>query len=398
MAQRVKSAKLDTRTARLRLKERKKPYFVSLERGLSLGYRRNATAGTWVVRVVRDGEDWTKAIGRADDHVEAKDAGPDILTYGDAQRRANVIAKAGKPAGDNTVAGALERYKTNLETRGGDVANFRRVKKHLPKDIRDKAVGALTVKDLRDWRDGLLDKQLAAASVNRICTALRAALNLASDGDERITRRNAWQVGLKAIEGAGSEPRNVILPEAQVRAIIAMAYQDSDAFGEYVEVIATTGTRPSQAERLQGEDVQMGSKPRLMMPSSRKGRGVRKIRHYPVPIPLPLAKRLAGRSGDLLLRSDDRSWTNERGRRFAAAVKSAGLDPTIITLYALRHTSIVRQLLGNVPVRVVAVLHDTSVAMIERTYSKYIASHTDDLARAVMLQSAEIIPLNEVRA
>ena len=43
-----------------------------------------------------------------------------------------------------------------------------------------------------------------------------------------------------------------------------------------------------------------------------------------------------------------------------AAVAAAGLDPHEVTIYALRHSSIVRQLLAGVPVRVVAVNHDTS--------------------------------------
>ena len=55
----------------------------------------------------------------------------------------------------------------------------------------------------------------------------------------------------------------------------------------------------------------------------------------------------------------------------------AGLDPAEVTIYALRHSSIVRQLLANTPIRVVATLHDTSVVMIERTYSKFITDHSD---------------------
>jgi len=41
----------------------------------------------------------------------------------------------------------------------------------------------------------------------------------------------------------------------------------------------------------------------------------------------------------------------------------------------LRHTNIVR--LAAVPMRVVAVNHDTSVAPLERTYSRYIGDHAD---------------------
>jgi hypothetical protein len=35
----------------------------------------------------------------------------------------------------------------------------------------------------------------------------------------------------------------------------------------------------------------------------------------------------------------------------------------------------------------VATLHDTSVKMIERTYSRYIASHSDEIARRALLET-----------
>jgi hypothetical protein len=57
-------------------------------------------------------------------------------------------------------------------------------------------------------------------------------------------------------------------------------------------------------------------------------------------------------------------------------------------MYALRHSSVVRQLLAAVPIRVVAVNHDTGVAMLERTYSRYIADHADAMTRAAMLEGA----------
>ena len=73
---------------------------------------------------------------------------------------------------------------------------------------------------------------------------------------------------------------------------------------------------------------------------------------------------------------------------FAKTAKATGLDPKEVTLYALRHSSIVRQLLAGVPVRVVAVNHDTSVVMIERTYSRHIGDHADALARVALLDIA----------
>jgi hypothetical protein len=63
----------------------------------------------------------------------------------------------------------------------------------------------------------------------------------------------------------------------------------------------------------------------------------------------------------------------------------------------------VRQLLANVPIRIVATLHDTSVKMIERTYSRHIASHSDEIARRALLETAEqqsgpnVVPLAKAR-
>lgn len=60
--------------------------------GLHLGYRRNRTAGTWAVRVVADGSDWTKALGSADD-FEGSDEGA-VLDYWQAQD-SRLLAGAG---------------------------------------------------------------------------------------------------------------------------------------------------------------------------------------------------------------------------------------------------------------------------------------------------------------
>jgi hypothetical protein len=67
-------------------------------------------------------------------------------------------------------------------------------------------------------------------------------------------------------------------------------------------------------------------------------------------------------------------------------VTAIGLDPAVVTMYALRHSSIVRMLKKNIPIRLVASLHNTSVAMIEKHYSKFITEHAiDDIARAGLL-------------
>jgi len=256
---------------------------------------------------------------------------------------------------------------------------------------------------LRAWRDGLV-KKMAPATVNRTCVGLKAALNLAAESDSRIMTRRPWESGLATI-GDANESRNVILREPVIRSIIAAAYAAGSEFGLLVEVAAVTGARVSQLARLMVRDLQDDQEnPRLTMPTSRKGRSKKKLTHRPVPIPSALAHRLRrvadGRpsTAPLLVKRSVAPWSkSDHAPLFARAVAAAGHDPKIVTIYALRHSNIVRQLLANVPIRVVAVNHDTSVAMLERTYSRHIGDHADALVRAVLLQTtAEITPMGAV--
>jgi integrase len=406
MARSARSTKLETRASRLKLPVAKKPIFVKIGPRVGLGYRRNQTAGTWVARIADGkGGNWTKAIGTADDYDEAD--GSTVLDFWQAQDKARALgrterdgdAHSRKPA---TVGQALDGYEADLQTRGGDIGNVTRVRPHLPASLLDKVVPLLTSRDLRRWRDGLA-KTLAPATVNRTCTALKAALNLVADHDERIAIRRAWETGLATIPDA-EQSRNVILPEATVRQIIAEAYTQSAQFGLLVEVAAVTGARVSQLARVEVQDLQPErADPRLMMPTSRKGKGTKKVMRRPVPIPAGLATRLRSLTPDrppsapLLVKPSGEAWKkSDHSRLFRRVAKAAGQDPSEVTLYALRHSNIVRQLLAGVPIRVVAVNHDTSIAMLERTYSRYIGDHSDAFARGALLDTTVPIDANIV--
>jgi integrase len=213
----------------------------------------------------------------------------------------------------------------------------------------------------------------------------------------------AWETGLASLHDA-EEPRNVILDEPVIRALIVEAHKESAEFQLLVESAAVTGARVSQLARLDVPDLQdERTDPRLMMPSSRKGRGKKKITRRPVPIPAGLAARLRvaaeHRSANerLLVKPSGAPWKkSDHSRLFARTAERAGLDPAEVTIYALRHSNIVRQLLAGVPVRVVAVNHDTSVSMIERNYSRYIGDHADALARVALLDTTTVSEDNVV--
>ena len=420
MARRTRAALHETRTSRLKLPIAKKPVFVKIGPGIGLGYRRNQTAGTWVLRVANGKRgNWTRAIATADDFADAD--GSTVLDFWQAQDRARALARTEgdgeSPDNPITVSQALDRYRADLKTRGGDIGNVERIRIHLSATLLTKDVALLASRDLRKWRDDLATK-LAPATVNRTAAAFKAALNLAAEHDDRIANRRAWETGLASIPDA-EQSRNVILPENTIRLIIAAAYRDSPEFGLLIEVAAVTGARVSQLANLETADLQgERSDPRLMMPTSRKGKGTKQIGRRPVPIPPPLAMKLHDLtkghppSAPLLIKPHQnlrknsveptpalayRRWNkSDHSRLFTRAIEATGLDPGKITMYALRHSNIVRQILAGVPLRVVAVNHDTSVGMLERTYSRYIGDHADALARVALLDTSAMHDENVV--
>ncbi|MEY9179754.1 site-specific integrase [Bradyrhizobium sp. USDA 313] len=402
MARKAKDCKLESRTARSKLAVRFKTYTgPTLARGIQLLYRRNKTNGTWVVKAADGhGSYWTKGFAFADDFEDAD--GKSILTFYQACDRAKTLARGSddevaSDAAPITVDGALTAYERDLEKRGGSKYNATYPRTHLTTVLLAKPVALVTKTELATWHDGLRTK-LADASVNRLCKGLLAAVKLAAKNDRRIKNLEAWQHGLEALPDA-HVARNVVLPDAQVLAFVGAGYALDAKLGEFVDVLAETGARPSQPTRLLVEDLHVGAKPKLMMPKAGKGgsknRMKRKQERYSVPISLELAAKLAaaakGRAPDapLLLRSDGQRWSERPSDDYREDVKaivtSIGEDPEKVTMYALRHSSIVRALLRNEPIRLVASRHNTSVAEIERTYSKHITEYSDDIARNSLL-------------
>ncbi len=147
----------------------------------------------------------------------------------------------------------------------------------------------------------------------------------------------------------------MVLTEAEVRRLVVEAPREGAQFGLFVETAAITGARPSQLARILVRDLK---KNQIEMPSSRKGRGKKKITRRQIPIPATLATRL-GEAADrrpqdvpLLTKSSGEPWKKgDHTRLFRRTAKRARLDPEIVTIYALRHSSITRQLKAGVPIR-----------------------------------------------
>ena len=354
MARKVSFSALESRSARLRLKIRRRPYSgPSLARGISLMYRRNKTNGTWVLKV-SDGHGayWTKGFALADDFEDAD--GKNVLTFYQAQDAAKKLARGEDGSADSapiTVDGALTAYKTDLNARSANPYNAEWPRVHLTSVLLSKPVALLTATELKKWRDGLLGT-MAPSTINRLCACLCAALEQAAQHDKRIQNRDAWEIGLAGLPNA-QQARNVILSDDKVREFVATAYGLDDKFGLLTDTLAITGARPSQAVRLRVEDLHDHPvRPKLMMPKSAKGgdrnRAEKKLERYSVPITVQLAARLKaaakGRAdhAPLLLQSDGSPWGDNPGagyhRDVDKIVTAIGADPDA-TMYALRHSS-----------------------------------------------------------
>ncbi len=442
MARTVRNSKIENRTAREKLKPSGKPYYLALGNKLHLGYRKGKSGGKWVMRRYLGGEKYAvETIGAADDFDDADGAG--ILNFHQAQDRARErvktlaekerLATLGPAVTVRDVLGPYMAMRDEREARqrGGKGlrrnASSRLIKHVLGDEIADKLMGALTVNDLAGWARRLSGRVKAPA---RTIHDFRAAVY---EGAKRHAAqlppniRDVIRDGLASVRDAPSGAREAqVLPDADVRRLIAAAWEvdteggwDGD-LGRIVLTLAATGSRFSQIIRMTVADFQ-GAQKRLMVPTSRKGRGVKTSSHIGIRVGddvlAALAKAIAGRKGHepLFLRPHWRQgavgrwekaergpWhsTDELTRLWPAIVARAGLAPGTVP-YALRHSSIVRGLRAGLPVRLVAALHDTSTPMIEAHYAAFIVDAMDELAaRAVVpltTAPATVTPIAAVR-
>src|SRR5262245_14717569 len=178
MARSKRSSTLENRSSRFtNCKRRRKPHYERVGTGCWLGYRRTKTNGTWVLRVLKGGSEWTKAFADADDYEESNQK--TVLNYFEAQRKAQDLAGAGKDgtatAGQRpvTVGEAVDDYEAHLRKHGRDPKNAQRFRYHLKSahGLANICVAALIPADFKAWDKSFAG--LAPASINRVNNSLK---------------------------------------------------------------------------------------------------------------------------------------------------------------------------------------------------------------------------------
>lgn len=441
MGKRLTEAPITTRNARAQLPSG--VHWRGIDPDVHLGYRRGSRGGSWLVRW-RAGKGYKQnPLGTADDALEAD--GDNALTFSQAlsaarkhveSERARAALEAAGPV--LTIKIAIDQYVSERDARVQGRAGrssrksdgHSRLFRHVLSDahLSNCPLAFLTEGKIMDWRNAF-PATLSPSSKQRTMSDFRAALNRAArvhrdklPAHITVIIKNAF-VADSIVAPAAREAQ--ILADADVRRIIAAA-ADVDREGDWdgdltrlIIVLAATGARFSQVSRISVSDVQPAQR-RVMVPTSRKGRGTKRTAKTAVRVGddvlTALRPAIAGRKGTdaLLIRPrwkqlsptvwtkvSRESWSSasEITRPWSKIIAKAEL-PADIVPYALRHSSIVRGLGAGLPVRLVAALHDTSSAMIEKHYAAYIVDAMDELAaRAIVpLTGADIVPLSHAPA
>jgi integrase len=412
MARTARNPKLDTRSARVKLAQRRDPYWTVISKGCAIGYRRGAKGGTWIARMRDDqGKQHFDAMGAADDVRDAD--GITAFSFAEAQERARAFftrkarefaGHADPPSSPFTVSQAIEEYLAHRARRGskGLRADTYAAKARIIPALGGVEVAKLTAKRIRDWHESVAaaprmvrtkrfaDKQATRefdatdveevrarrSTANRLLTVLKAGLN------------HAFHEG----QVSADEPWRKVKPFREVDAAV-IRYLSADEclrlvnacpadFRDLVRGALATGCRYGELTPMAASDFN----PEAGTVTIRRSKAG-KVRH------VALADEgralfsflTAGSPGGALifLRSDGEAWgPSHQQRPLTEASRFAAVEPAA-TFHVLRHTYGSALAMKGVPLGVIAAqLGHSDTRMTEKHYAHLSPSYIADTIRA----------------
>jgi len=434
MGRAVKDTRLDKRDARLKLTAQKEPYWRLISEGSHLGYYRGDRVAKWVARHRKPGAGGylKKTLGEADDIRDADGAA--ILNFRQADGAARdwfeSLARDREAEALGPVLAVRDAVESYIEWRDGRESERQaravrssaahKLKLHVLRDgkLAQTQLGHLEAETLKDWRKGLPG---TSATRQRVTNDFKAALNMAArkaGAHVAASVRLATRDGLAKVHderrehgkpGTAGTGSKILTDDETRRFLKAVQNTGGEDLYRMCLVLASTGTRFAQARRLVVEDVDVANG-RIVVPASYKGQsGADERKATPVPVGADvidaLLPAIQGRAASepLLerwrhIQTGPGEWKRDRrgpwqsasemARPLRAAAEAAKL-PEGTSSYSFRHSSIVRALRDGLPAQLVARLHDTSLAMIERNYTRFIAHALEEMARKVIVPMVE---------
>ncbi len=404
MARATRNTRLETRTARSKLKVNHEPYWVSIGKGLYLGYRKGANGGAWIARYYINNKYVKQKLAKADDFQDANNI--DVLDYFQAQEKTRGFAdckakdNAGVANSQITVADAINNYLEWFKTRRKSYAYTKHTAMlHIIPALGEDLITNLTTLKIRQWHENLVkpprlksalpqpncrelsntpeEMRPRKATANRILTVLKAALN------------HAWRDGMVENDAAWRKVkpfRNVDAPKIrylnldECQRLIDACKPD---FKQLVRAALLTGCRYGELIRVKiyDFDAEQGT---LHIRETKSG----KPRHVPLTQEgIALFKQLtSGRSSDqyIFLRDgDDQPWgTSHQIRRLKEACNAAKIEPAV-SFHILRHTYGSFLASKGVSLQVIAeLLGHSDTRVTNRHYAHLLPSFVSDTLRA----------------
>jgi len=423
MARTARDTRLDTRNARLKLKQRREPYFRTIHEGCAIGYRKGSRGGFWIARhyTTEEGRRY-ESLGVADDVADAD--GLAVLSFTQAQEKARKwfgkLARmdAGEVTeGPYTVTQAIDAYVAHYERKGGKAKD--RMKATIDAHITP-TLGAIELTRLRrshveNWFHGLAEKggrirvkkgkaakhraapktedekRSRRSTANRCLTVLKAALNHAHQA-RRIASDDAW---------ASVKPfRNVDAPVVRYLSDVEakrLANSCAKEFRPLVQAALLTGCRYGELVSLQAREFNADAGT-LGIRSSKSG----KPRHVVLTDEGQrfFATATAGKAGATLVftREGGSAWgRNHQQRPLTDACKTAKIKPAV-RFHDLRHTHGSALAMKGVPMGVIAAqLGHADTRMTEKHYAHMSPSYVAETIRA-NFPDLGIVPKSNVRS
>ena len=370
------SSKIDTVTARAKLKCRREPYWQKISQGCFLGFRKMTSdaAGVWQVRYrTEDGNHITRTLGKFEDHAahgrfdvasSVAEEWINHLNVGGTTDTVDVmdacvayVQKIRELKGDKAAEDLQARYRRWVapdpirrvqltKAKREHFAAFRKRVNEAPVEVGNYGVKRPRSKD----------------TVNRDIAAVRAALNQALK-DGKATSDFAWRAPLAAFKNV-SKRRDLYLDREQRKRLIDTAAPDLAIF---LRGLSMLPLRPGAGAALLVADFNVRF--HVLRIGTDKSGGDRKFR-VPSEIGDFLTDIIGGRPVEepLFVRDGGLAWNKDAWKdplKLAAA--KAGLPPNTVAT-SIRHSVITDLVHGGLDLLTVAQLSGTSVAMIEKHY------------------------------
>jgi integrase len=398
MARTRQDAKLNTRSARIALKQRSEPYWRSVSKGLAIGYFKGANGGTWIARHFSVDTGRRKAaLGVADDFIDAD--GIRVLSFDQAQAEAHAwhrrlahLDTGEVVSGPYTVAQLMEDYlKDRQKKKRKDLSHTRyTINAHILPILGKIDVAKLTRNKIETWRDSLAGDDTSdpeklrkkQATANRIFTILKAALNFGyKSKDNRIATKAAWEKISPFRQVDAPKIRHISISEC--KRLIEACPND---FRKLVRAALYTGGRYSEIASLRVSAFDAESNTiHIAMSKSGKARTVALTDEG-----TSFFKSVADSKGE-----DEFLFTHEVGRHkgkawahsqqtyhMNEACEVAEISPAI-SYHILRHTYASQLAMSKTPMPVIAAqLGHADTRMTERHYAHLGQSYIADVVRA----------------